>query len=125
MKTITVESGDDLYSIAEKHLGSHKYWRYVSLINDIGVFDEIDLAKPIQVPDVSELQGLIKAIDAKDPEQIISAVASASGIKQLDALRGLASGNVDVSSIAGSILDLSGLRKSGYTEFNLIDWILP
>lgn len=125
MKTVTVESGDDLYSLAEKHLGDHKLWRYVALINDIGVFDEIDLTKPIQIPDVSELQTLIKAIDAKDPEQIISAVASASGLKQLDALKSLANGSVDLSSIAGSILDLSGIRKSGYGPFQLIDWILP
>lgn len=123
MKTVKIESGDDLYSLAEKHLGSHKYWRYVALINGLDLFGDMPLDTPLQIPDPNELQALIKAIDSRQPEQILSTVASATGLRQIEALKGLVTGKIDPSAIAGTILDLSGL-KGGYGEFNIIDWII-
>ena len=104
MKTIQVNSGADLYSIAEAHLGDSSYWREVALVNGLGVFDAIPIN--LQIPDPSELESLVSAVKAKDLSGILSGVGAIAGI--------------DMSK-----LDLSGVKvPSAAGDSNLIDWLI-
>ncbi|MGJ3244934.1 MAG: LysM peptidoglycan-binding domain-containing protein [Elainellaceae cyanobacterium] len=84
-KRIEITAGDTLESLAFRHLGDGQNWRELADINEIDIFEPLQIGTLLDIPNKDELQRRVNqaAEDLSDDLNLTPVLNKASEFKQI------------------------------------------